>query len=271
MPIEHVVVLCLENRSFDHMLGFLSHESADFDALLHGGPFDNEGYAGGPRVAAAPGAAFGPDRWFCSVPGETWPNRNYLHAATSDGETDIEIREYENRTIFELLEKELQDDRADWRIYDHRPPTGVPAPDDGRGTGARLLHAIWHRQVDAFDFTMLGVRVPAVLVSPLIERGTVAHEEFEHASVPSTLRALFAPGAKPLTRRDAWARPFHPLASRKQPRTDLPDLSRYVRPPVRLAAELGPAAVPEAGQVPEYYRDFIKQADLVRDHLRAVG
>jgi Phosphoesterase family len=24
-------------------------------------------------------------RWFCSVPGETWPNRNFVHAATSDG------------------------------------------------------------------------------------------------------------------------------------------------------------------------------------------
>src|SRR5207249_3564501 len=53
------------------------------------------------------------DRWFCSVPGETWPNRNYLHAATSDGETDIEVRGYTNPTIFELLE----DHGASWRIY----------------------------------------------------------------------------------------------------------------------------------------------------------
>ncbi len=30
-------------------------------------------------------------RWHCSVPGETWPNRNFLHAATSDGSVDIEI------------------------------------------------------------------------------------------------------------------------------------------------------------------------------------
>ncbi len=29
-------------------------------------------------------------RWFCSVPGETWPNRNFMHAATSDGETNID-------------------------------------------------------------------------------------------------------------------------------------------------------------------------------------
>ena len=43
-------------------------------------------------------------RWFCSVPGETWPNRNFAHAATSDGETEIETRPYTNPTIFELLE-----------------------------------------------------------------------------------------------------------------------------------------------------------------------
>ncbi|MCA1708510.1 MAG: hypothetical protein LC808_36620 [Actinobacteria bacterium] len=29
--IEHVVVLMLENRSFDHMLGFLDHPDPDFD------------------------------------------------------------------------------------------------------------------------------------------------------------------------------------------------------------------------------------------------
>ena len=52
-------------------------------------------------------------RWFCSVPGETWPNRNFAHAATSDGQTQIEIRPYTNRTIFELLE----DHEVDWRIY----------------------------------------------------------------------------------------------------------------------------------------------------------
>ena len=30
-------------------------------------------------------------RWFASVPGETWPNRNFLHSGTSDGTVDIEI------------------------------------------------------------------------------------------------------------------------------------------------------------------------------------
>src|SRR5260221_539575 len=113
-------------------------------------------------------------------------------------------------------------------LYDHRPPPAAPAPGGGRGPIGRILPRIWHRQVHRFDFTMLGPRVPAVIVSPLIDAGTVDHREHDHASVPSTLRALFAPNAKSLTRRDAWAPPFHDLAKRQLPRTDMPDLSSFV-------------------------------------------
>jgi hypothetical protein len=50
VPIEHVVVLCLENRSFDQMLGFLDHLDPKFGGLLHGGPGDNAGWDLGSRV-----------------------------------------------------------------------------------------------------------------------------------------------------------------------------------------------------------------------------
>lgn len=501
MPIEHVVVLCLENRSFDHMLGFLEHPAEDFDGCLRGGAFDNPGWDGQSRVRATPEAKrvlpFGPDhshdavmqqlavtgrgierratnqgfvksyerkarglapaelggilgpvlswwqkrkqagmptatgrgplvmlcqppgqvpvlsqlaldfavcdRWFCSVPGETWPNRNFLHAATSNGETDIEIRAYTDCTIFELLE----DNDATWRIYhddtpqvwafpalwntpkrhgnwypfdrfaehvargdlpnysfiepnhrpplhtldhnpdlggilglsnsqhpennlvsndaydtcdaargtdfargegliasiyealrgnpglfaktmlvitydehgglyDHCPPPSAPSPGGGRGLLGRILHAIWHRKVHRFDFRRLGPRVPAVIVSPLIDAGTVDHRERDHASVPATLRALFAPHAKPLTRRDAWAPPFHDVAQRQSPRTDLPDLSAYLPagPPTSAAATAVPPRGAAASDVmpgyPAYYRDFIKQSDEVRKKLRRV-
>ena len=52
--------------------------------------------------------------WHASVPGETWPNRNFAHAATSDGTTNIEVRFYPNRTIFEQL---AEVDEKKWRIY----------------------------------------------------------------------------------------------------------------------------------------------------------
>ena len=52
-------------------------------------------------------------RWHCSVPGATWPNRNFAHAGTSDGTVDIEIGFYTNPTIFHRLTEAGKS----WRIY----------------------------------------------------------------------------------------------------------------------------------------------------------
>jgi phospholipase C len=111
-------------------------------------------------------------------------------------------------------------------LYDHvPPPTGVPNPGYSPTLLRRFLRTIYHRKAAAFDFSMLGPRVPAVLISPYVEAGTVSTDVHDHASVPATLRALFAPAARPLTARDAWARPFHQLAARDTPRANLPDFS----------------------------------------------
>jgi len=498
MTVDHVVVLCLENRSFDHMLGFLRHPDPTYQGLLGGGVHGNRG-SDGKLVEATPdaksvipygpdhshdavmqqlgyagisaaatnqgfvrsyelkasgrspstkggliadlmrrferpttnpaGARRGPlvmrcmspervpvlttlarefavcDNWFCSVPGETWPNRNYLHAATSDGEVNIEIRPYRNRTIFELLE----DNGRDWRIYhddtpqvwafprlwdsadrhakwfpmerfyghvaagdlppytfiepNHRPPVHtvdrlsgasaaaarsdsqhpennlvsdaaydgyvddvptdfergeqliariyealranaalfertvlvitydehggwydhvpttarVPAP--GRvhaSLPTRVMHRLWRTNATAFDFTTLGVRVPTVVVSPLIEAAKVDHTAYEHASVPATLRRIFAPHAEPLTARDAVAATFDSLWTGSVARTDLPDLSQYAAGPAATAPVATAAvAAAEPGDterdwVPDYYREFVSQADEVRRHLQKV-
>jgi phospholipase C len=54
--VAHVVVLILENRSFDHLLGYVQHPNpAAFDGLLGAGPFTNPGSSGG-TVAASPSA-----------------------------------------------------------------------------------------------------------------------------------------------------------------------------------------------------------------------
>jgi phospholipase C len=52
-------------------------------------------------------------RWFCSVPSETWPNRLFAHAATSDNLLDNDERLYSNRTIFEALSHA----KRSWQIY----------------------------------------------------------------------------------------------------------------------------------------------------------
>jgi phospholipase C len=51
--------------------------------------------------------------WHASVPGETWPNRQFAHAATSAGTANIEYDFYDDRTIFELL----ADAGREWAVY----------------------------------------------------------------------------------------------------------------------------------------------------------
>ena len=59
-------------------------------------------------------------------------------------------------------------------LYDHvAPPTHVTPPGgriEDRGLW-KLLHALLRKRSKAFDFTMLGVRVPAVVVSPFVPEG----------------------------------------------------------------------------------------------------
>jgi phospholipase C len=399
--VEHVVVLMLENRSFDHALGFLRHPAGDgFDGLRPGAHHncDSEGRA---VPATSDGVPFGldPDHshrgaetqlgpfgdvtenggfvrsyeatvhdgsgpsvmrcldpavhcpvlstlalefavctsWFSSVPGETWPNRNFAHAATSDSTVNIEAGLYRDPTIFEQIEKAKAswriyydgtpevwcyprlwrrrtfidfllrrrprignwfesaqfadhvarhdlasysfiepahnefyspegrprrtnsqhphnnlDDDADFRagealiasvyealraepevfattllvivydehggLYDHRsPPTATPPGDPVYRDLTRLIGHWLRARADRrhgippdkpYDFRRLGVRVPAVLVSPWISPGTVVDQTLEHASIPATVRRLFAPGARPLTGRDAAAGDF---------------------------------------------------------------
>ena len=64
-------------------------------------------------------------------------------------------------------------------------PTGLAATGDAPGLRTRLLRPLRHRKARAFDFTMLGPRVPAVMA------GTVDINVHEHAGIPATPRALF--------------------------------------------------------------------------------
>ncbi|MGH3922960.1 MAG: alkaline phosphatase family protein, partial [Pseudonocardiaceae bacterium] len=162
-------------------------------------------------------------------------------------------------------------------FYDHvPPPTGVPSPGDPHSFLGRLMERLLHRKAASFDFTMLGPRVPAVVVSPYVAAGKVDDTVRDHASISATLRAVFAPSAPPLTRRDAWSPPFHTLLDLSQPRRghELPDLSAHVSSrPEAAAGTVTPGQSAAAGEaeVPPYYRDFIAQAERVRAHLLAVG
>ena len=69
-------------------------------------------------------------------------------------------------------------------IYDHVvPPACAPdkftAPANNTGTGME------------FKFDRLGVRVPAILISPWIPKNTVVDRVFDHASIPATINQFF--------------------------------------------------------------------------------
>jgi phospholipase C len=61
------------------------------------------------------------DHWFSSLPGPTWPNRFFLHCATSGGYVDNTVREYPMKTIFQNLEAS----EIDFRIYFHDFPQSL--------------------------------------------------------------------------------------------------------------------------------------------------
>lgn len=109
-------------------------------------------------------------------------------------------------------------------FYDHvpTPVRNVPNPDGMDG----------HVSEYDFSFDRLGVRVPTIFVSPWINKGIVLHEpdgptpysQFEHSSLPATVRKLFNMSSDFLTLRDAWAGTFESiLFERDTPRTDCPE------------------------------------------------
>ena len=296
-------------------------------------------------------------RWHCSVPGATWPNRNFAHAGTSDGTVDIEVGFYTNPTIFNRLHEagkswriyrdpgslaqvmafEWLSDEAqigNWRrlgdfagdvaggqlpaysflepchdgrrsnsqhpgnnddnsgpedgglwdfqrgenllievyealranpqvfdrtvllitydehggMYDHvPPPTDAIAPEPfgrpARSWMPRLIGWFVEQPDSGFRFKVLGPRVPTVIVSPRIDQRW-DDTCYDHAAIPRTVRKLFAPGTAPLSAREAASATFDTLVTRSTARTDLPDLSGFLRPEAVSRAMAAPPPPP---------------------------
>ena len=68
-----------------------------------------------------------------------------------------------------------------------------------------------------FRFDRSGYRVPAIIVSPWVEPGSVYNEEYRHTSLIATLRKVWGLG-EPLTQRDASALTFDRVFASDEPR-----------------------------------------------------
>ncbi len=174
--IEHVFVLMLENRSFDHLLAYSDlsgiapppassgfsipamdqldndppHEFEDVAAQINNGAMNGFLGSGGPDAMLGFDSSEVPviielarnnlyfDNWFCSMPGPTWPNRLFAHAASSGGldnsmsgldSGDAVINparhlDFENGHIFDRLTAK----GVTWRVYHHKATLNLDYP-----------------------------------------------------------------------------------------------------------------------------------------------
>ena len=227
--IDHIVVLMMENRSFDHMLGYLKLEGgmAEVEGLqaemgakdsagrehkvkplgsrmLHHKVLDPGHGADDVKLQLDPNVGFVQsyersleknmkkhpvpdgfvldptrilgyqqagdvpvydfmarnfticDHWFSSVPGPTWPNRNYAVAGKSEGATPPELLGqvpdlFKGLPVYDLDAFVHQLDDSAWRWYSHDPATlrlvdSSFRPGGAKGTGNDDNFAYFNRR-----------------------------------------------------------------------------------------------------------------------------
>jgi phospholipase C len=152
------------------------------------------------------------------------PPHTTLHAQALLGNVYNALRQNEglwNSTLLVVLYDEHGG------FYDHVPPPSAVAPDG---------HVLPN-----FNFDRLGVRVPALLVSPWVER-TVIKTVFDHTSLLKYLTEKWDLG--PLTERVAQAQSFgSAIRTTGDPRTDTP-----AAVPVPAEAEAAPEGMRAAAE-----------------------
>lgn len=243
-------------------------------------------YDGNSLASAFPALFTAGDRWlgsmerfFKDVKNETLPSYCFLEPRyndyfdnarqkayfSSDQHPPHDVRHGENliADVYEALRKSARWDETllvvtydeHGGFYDHVEPPGTVDP---KKNGQPKPDAL-----TGFDFTRLGVRVPTVLVSPLIPSQTVVKDVFDHTSLIATARRLFAPGAAALTERDAAATTFDQVLSLAAPRDTPKKLNRET---LEVAASKrvgqGPLSEHQSSQVQTAYRlDQLLPAD----------
>jgi phospholipase C len=146
-------------------------------------------------------------------------------------------------------------------FYDHVIPPAAPPPGDAIITADASRFG--------FDFATYGVRVPAVVISPLVEKNIIDHRLYDHTSVLATTRELF--GGSPFTARDANAKSLLPLLSRTEPRQDAPKTlpDPVAQPPVPNRHIPDPNGPVQGANVPGFLGAALRShLVLAADHER---
>jgi Phosphoesterase family len=292
--IQHIVVLMLENRSFDHMLGFLYTGSGNVSPA--GQPYDGlTGSESNPASSGPPFSVFKIEPTTSNAyfmpgadPGEGYMATNDQLFGSESAPANSSLVPSNDGFIKDFAYTlGWQSREGGWSIV---PGTtgqdimGCFAPEtlpvlSGLARGYAVCDQWFsavptetlpnrafacagtsqgHMDDKTHTFTspsIFGLRVPAVLVSPLTAPGTVfrvpaGSTPLDHTSIPTTVQQRW--GLPPLTARDAAAPGFGDVLTLTAPRTD--DVLAGVTVPV--ATEPGPAA----GQ-PSHLQEV--QAELV--------
>ena len=250
--IEHIVVLMMENHSYDNILGMLGrgdgftlgpdglptatnpyangdvqhafhmpttcqnstvtqewssshiqYDNGKLDGFVITSQAESMGYWTGadlPFTYSLANAFPVGDRWFCSVLGQTDPNRRYLIAGTSAGMTDdggvsiINLAEPAPRgTIFNLLDAH----GISWENYVYSYPTG--ATPELYAVNDVITEALHHKALSSFFTDAASGRLPAFsLLDP--DYTTQSQEDPQNIVVGEALIAqvVSALGASPL-------------------------------------------------------------------------
>lgn len=118
--------------------------------------------------------------------------------------------------------------------FDHVP---TPPPPTVSPDGVVIPYTNGRNGGSNFDFARFGVRVPAVLVSPWIESGTICSTQYDHTSVIRTVSEKWL-GGQTLTARDAAANDVSGVLT-STCRTDDPVITSATPPPFTGCAHQG--------------------------------
>jgi phospholipase C len=127
-------------------------------------------------------------------------------------------------------------------FYDHVLPPAAVTPGDTPVSRSANQYG--------FDFSLYGLRVASVIVSPWIPRYLIDHRVYDHTSILATAETLFR--FAPLTRRDAAARNLMSLMSLAEPRTTPDQLPEPAPEPAAAIAAVDKSATANTGNVPAF-------------------